>query len=106
MATVQVNFKVDAQLKERAESIFERLGLTTSQAFKVFLSKVVDEKGIPFRLNISNDDNSHYEEITRDDLNETTKRSIIETRTNMDKLPKYHSAKELLESMDIYVGNN
>lgn len=46
----QVTIRVDRELKESAENLFNRLGLTMSTAVNAFLRKSVDENGIPFML--------------------------------------------------------
>jgi len=47
---VRVTLRVDKELKERAEILFERLGLNMSTALNVFLRKAVDESAIPFPI--------------------------------------------------------
>jgi addiction module RelB/DinJ family antitoxin len=46
-ATIQV--RVDAKAKARAEKIFKRCGMTTSDAVRIFINQAVEEKGMPFR---------------------------------------------------------
>ena len=45
---VRVTFRVDKDLKQRAENLFERLGVNMSTALNIFLRKAVDEEAIPF----------------------------------------------------------
>ena len=45
---VRVTFRVDKDLKERAEYLFEYLGMNMSTALNIFLRKTVDEESIPF----------------------------------------------------------
>lgn len=47
---VRVTFRVDKDLKERAENLFERLGVNMSTALNIFLRKAVDEEAIPFSV--------------------------------------------------------
>jgi addiction module RelB/DinJ family antitoxin len=47
---VRVTIRVDKDLKERAESLFDQLGLNMSTALNIFLRKAVDEKAIPFSI--------------------------------------------------------
>jgi addiction module RelB/DinJ family antitoxin len=48
---VRVTIRVDRELKESAERLFEYLGLNMSNAINIFLRKSVDERGIPFPVN-------------------------------------------------------
>ena len=45
---VRVTIRVEKDLKENAEILFDRLGMNMSTAFNVFLRKAVDEGAIPF----------------------------------------------------------
>lgn len=45
---VRITVRVDKDLKESADSLFERLGLNMSVAFNIFLRKAVNESAIPF----------------------------------------------------------
>jgi addiction module RelB/DinJ family antitoxin len=47
---VRVTIRVDKGLKERADALFDRLGLNMTTALNVFLRKAVDEEGIPFAV--------------------------------------------------------
>lgn len=49
---VNVNFKMDADVKRNMEQVCSELGLTMSAAFNVFAKKVGREKRIPFELSI------------------------------------------------------
>jgi len=47
---IRVTIRVDKELKESAEVLFERLGMNMSTALNVFLRKAVDESAIPFTI--------------------------------------------------------
>jgi len=51
---VRVTIRVNRELKESAEALFDYLGLNMSNAVNIFLRKVVDQKGIPFPVNTEN----------------------------------------------------
>jgi DNA-damage-inducible protein J len=67
--TVNLNVRIDADLKHKAEELFGELGLTMSTAMNIFLRYSVRYGGIPFDLRIEtpnaetlaaiNDVNSH-----------------------------------------------
>ena len=56
---VRVTIRVDKDLKENADSLFERLGLNMSVAFNMFLRKAVNEKAIPFPVSVYNSGFGH-----------------------------------------------
>ena len=47
---IRITFRVDKDLKERAEKLFDYLGLNMSSALNVFLRKSVEEAAIPFSI--------------------------------------------------------
>lgn len=46
----QVSFRIDEDLKQRAERALDEMGLTMSAAITVFLTKVARERRIPFEI--------------------------------------------------------
>jgi len=67
---VNVNFKLDADVKKSMEEVCAELGLSMSAAFTVFAKKVGREKRIPFDVSIDpfySESNIRYlENIVRD----------------------------------------
>ena len=69
---VNVNFRLDEDVKRNMEQVCSELGLTISAAFTIFAKKVGREKRIPFELSV--DPFYSEENMTRlrksiDDLN-------------------------------------
>ena len=63
---VNVNFKLDADVKKRMEQACSELGLSMSAAFTVFAKKVGREKRIPFEVSVDpfySDSNIRYLEV-------------------------------------------
>lgn len=50
MATTNINVRVDMELKQNAESLFNDLGLNMSVAITMFLKSAVSHNGIPFEV--------------------------------------------------------
>ena len=48
--TETVHTRVTPDIKRKADSIFESIGLTTSQAIMLFLTAAVNHNGMPFEL--------------------------------------------------------
>lgn len=72
MASTNINVRTETELKNKAEKIFEDLGLNMSVAINMFLKQTVRENGIPFslKLEIPNEDTkaalAEYEEMKHD----------------------------------------
>ena len=54
--TAMVRARLDPALKKKAEKIFEIVGLTESEAVRLFYKNVVITRGLPFTLSIPNDE--------------------------------------------------
>lgn len=52
MATSLLQVRVEDSLKDEAAQVFERLGIDTSTAVRMFLKRVIMENGIPFRMTL------------------------------------------------------
>ncbi len=50
VATTNINVRVDAELKQAAEELFNELGLNMSSAITMFLKSAVRHDGIPFEV--------------------------------------------------------
>jgi DNA-damage-inducible protein J len=48
----QVNIRIDDDLKNKADTLFDELGLNMTTAFTMFVKAAVRQRGIPFEVNI------------------------------------------------------
>ena len=73
----QINIKLEPALKNRVDTIFNKLGISTTEAVKIFFHRVIMENGIPFNMKVNYEPNEETikalrdpesEEITIDEL--------------------------------------
>ena len=57
MQDAVVRARVDSSLKNDTEKVFEKLGLTTTEAIRLFLAQVKLRGGLPFEVRIPTDNN-------------------------------------------------
>ena len=50
MAQTMVNFRMDAELKQRMEETCHKMGFTLTAAFTMFAAKVTQDRRIPFEV--------------------------------------------------------
>ena len=55
MTTQMVHVRVNVNIKHEAERIFEILGINTSDAIRMFLTKVTIQQALPFTLKVLNE---------------------------------------------------
>ena len=90
MATSNLNIRMDKDIKEQADQLFNELGLTMTAAVNLFLRASIREQGIPFSLKI-------------DKFNKETIAAIEEGR-KIAKDPNaqgYHSVDELKKALGL-----
>jgi DNA-damage-inducible protein J len=54
MLTEKVQARIDPALKKSAEKVFEKLGMTTTEAVRLFFKQVELYQGLPFSVNTPN----------------------------------------------------
>jgi len=83
--TVMISARIDPKLKNNAERIFRKLGLTNTEAISLFYKLVDLQDGLPFDIKIPN-------ETTRKALENAKKRRNLES---------FDSAESLFKSLGI-----
>lgn len=78
MPTTTINTRIDSDLKHQAETIFSQIGLSTSQAIRLFYKQTVQSGGLPFQPNytlsketlqaMKESEEGNLTEITMDEL--------------------------------------
>lgn len=89
MSTTNLNIRTDKDVKEKAEKIFNELGLNMTSAVNIFLRTAIRERGIPFELKL-------------DVPNETTIAAIEEGRkmASYPSSPRYSNIDELRDALE------
>ena len=54
--TTNINIRIDKEIKQEAESLFDELGLSMSGAINLFFRQAIRERAIPFSIKAKNDD--------------------------------------------------
>ncbi len=89
MATTNINVRVDSELKQEAEALFDDLGLNMSAAITMFLKSAVSHDGIPF-------------DVKRAVPNEQTKAALAEyddMKNHPEKYKHYDSFDDLMNEV-------
>lgn len=87
MSAVSTNIKIDPQLKQESQALFESLGLNLSTAVNLFLRQAVREQAIPFRVGAPVP-------------NVETLRAIEDARRGVGLSRGFSSVAELMEDLD------
>ena len=87
MANVNINIRMDADLKQQFEAFCNDMGMTMTTAFNVFAKKAVREYRIPF-------------EIGAEVPNADTKKAIEDARKGIGMSKAFSSVEELMEDLN------
>ena len=85
--TTNLNFRIDTELKRKAEKIYSELGLSMSAALNIFLRQSVRYGGIPFELRLSKP-------------NTETLATIDDVDRNRNLSKSFDTVKELFGDLD------
>ena len=85
MKTVNVTLRIDKELKEQAEELFDDIGLSLNAACRMFLKRAVQEQRIPF-------------DVRR--VDRKTLRAISDAEEGKDLSGSFDSVDALMEDLD------
>ena len=54
MKTAMLNTRIDPRLKNQAESILHKVGLSSAEAVRLFYKQICLHKGLPFEIKVPN----------------------------------------------------
>ena len=91
--TANVNVRVEAEIKEQAEAILERLGVSASAFINMTYRQVIMHRGIPYDILIPT------EIQTRDTMTEIEFDSMMERGLSQAKSGDYIPYEEAFESL-------
>jgi DNA-damage-inducible protein J len=77
--TAVVHARVEPRTKKKAEGVLRKLGMSPTQAIRLFYRQICLRGGLPFAVLIPN-------ELTRETLDKSSKGSEIETFESLDEM--------------------
>jgi DNA-damage-inducible protein J len=80
-----VRARLEPELKQETELIFEQLGINTTEAIRIFFKQVKLQRGLPFEMKIPN---------------EITENAILDAKARKN-VSSFESSDELFEDLDI-----
>jgi DNA-damage-inducible protein J len=99
MANATIHVRTETQVKETADSIFSRLGITTSEGINIFLRQVNRHGNFPFEVELENTN----ARLSHDELQKKSFEDFMSFPRK--KLPPdFDYKKELLEAIDARFG--
>jgi DNA-damage-inducible protein J len=82
MKTAAVHSRIHPEIKAQAEGILQRLGLSPTEAIRMFYTQIALRNGLPFDVSIPNDE---------------TIKALEDSRSGR-KLERFNSTEELFDS--------
>lgn len=81
--TAVVRARIEPHVKESAERVLGKLGLTSSEAISVFYHKIIAEQGIPFSLALPNRETREVIQATRKKKNVNVFTSVADWKRQL-----------------------
>jgi len=72
MKTAAVHSRIEPETKKMAEGILRKLGLSPTEAIRLFYTQITLRNGLPFHISIPNDETAQALEDSRKNRNLTT----------------------------------
>ena len=66
--TATILTRTEPETKEAADKLFSRLGMTTLGAINVFLHQAIEERGMPFSVQIAKPDIPDMNELSEEEI--------------------------------------
>ena len=83
--TATILVRTEPEIKQSADQILARIGMTTSGAVNIFLHQVVQEGGLPFRPHLAKPDIPDENELTEEELSILLDRGMEEVNEGKTK---------------------
>ncbi len=81
----QVNVRMDATVKQAAEMVFQQLGLSATDAVRMFYHQVAMQRALPFNVRVIKPSDAGAKE-TMEDFNQRIKASTKRNRKALEGL--------------------
>lgn len=89
--SAQINVKIEKDLKQDVDNILHQLGLSTTDAVRIFFKKIKLTNGLPFDMVLDQ----------RHELKSSVKKQILTEEKNIDKLPHFKTTEDMFEHLGI-----
>ena len=83
--TAMIRARVEPELKQEAEKVFTELGLSATEAIRLFYKQTALRNGLPFELRIPNEETLAAVRQARSGTGLTTYSSVEEMRADLMK---------------------
>lgn len=78
--TSNVFARVEPEIKEQAEQVLERLGISMSNAVSMFLRQVVLQRGIPFEMKLPQTASLNYGSLTKEQFDAEMEKGMADVK--------------------------
>jgi DNA-damage-inducible protein J len=76
MKTAAVHSRIQPEIKAQAESVLQRLGLSPTEAIRLFYTQIALRNGLPFEVELPNEETAQALKESREGTKLTTHKSV------------------------------
>jgi DNA-damage-inducible protein J len=84
--TTSIFARVEPEIKEKAEMVLDKLGISMSNAINIFLRQIVLQNGLPFEVKIPQNRPLAIEDLTPEELNNEIEKGGRNIELQLSKL--------------------
>lgn len=88
MSKVKININLNKEDKEKMEEICEKLGITMTGAFNMFVKKMIIEEGIPFEVSTKKTEKVEFVSFTDEAVEQSMLKMIKKHNKVFEELAK------------------
>ena len=78
--TTSIFTRVEPEIKEQAEMVLNKLGISMSNAVNIFLRQVVLQNGLPFEVKITHNKPLAFEDLASEEFNNEIEKGFNDLR--------------------------
>jgi len=94
--TTNISIRIDKEIKQEAEALFEKLGLSVSGAVNIFFRQAIRQQAIPFEIKIKTEAEEKYDEY----FNPYNMKVLMESLSQIERRETLSLTLDELQAME------
>jgi len=93
-----LNVKIDRSVKKEADSIANAMGMTLSTAINIFVRQMVNERAIPFKIHMAENEAAQFHQLIESIRAENEKKGFLTADEINAEIKAYRSEKQRIQA--------
>ncbi|WP_341752152.1 MULTISPECIES: type II toxin-antitoxin system RelB/DinJ family antitoxin [unclassified Candidatus Tisiphia] len=84
MDNVDIRLRISSEIKDEAELVFHEMGMTLSEAIRIFIKQSINSRGLPFRPHVKKPNLETLQAFKESEEGDYTKSSLTEFKQSLN----------------------